>query len=101
MADRVKSAMGGKKKSSKKKKKSGKHVHKMHISHTANGKYNVEHEFPPESGEPNEVHGINDMDELQQHVAENMGPPPQAQAAAPAPQGGGGAPEPMPQPQQG
>lgn len=103
---RVKSALGGKKKASSKKsssKKGGKkHVHKMHITRTDNGKFLVNHEFqggpegelPPEG----ETHAINPED-LAQHVTDNMGVPPAGGApAGGAPAGlpaGGAPPQPM------
>jgi hypothetical protein len=52
-----------------------KHVHRMHISKTANGKFLVDHEFKSAPGEPpidSEQHAINPED-LSAHVGENLG----------------------------
>ena len=75
---RVKATLGGKKKKGSSKKKGGKkHVHRMHISRTDNGKFLVDHEFKG-SGEPGEVppeneqHAVEPQD-LAQHVTDNMG----------------------------
>lgn len=89
MADRAKSVMGSsKKKSSKKKKKSsGKKIHSMRVRHTSNGRYSVDHFDTPEAESanmPSETHGINDMDELQEHMAQNMQPQEQGEEQAEA-----------------
>lgn len=52
-----------------------KHVHKMHISPTANGKFLVDHEFKSAPGEPpidSEQHAVNPED-LSAHVGEHLG----------------------------
>jgi hypothetical protein len=76
---------GDKKKSSS---KSGK-VHEMHIRRAHSGGFIVKHhhEPDPESGAsaPSEEHVVGDVDQLQQHVADNMGDQPGAEeASAPA-----------------
>jgi hypothetical protein len=90
--DRAAHAMGGGKKPSKKSKKSKKSkVHKMHIRRTANGGYLAEHHsMPDEMGQtaPMEEHSLPDIQSLQDHVGEHMGPqqegePRSKQAAAP------------------
>jgi hypothetical protein len=66
-----------KKKPKKKAKKSGHKVHKMHISRTANDKYTAEHEFEPGTDgvtPPPETHGLENIDELKDHVGEHMAP---------------------------
>lgn len=104
---RVKSVMSGgdkKKKSKKKKSKKKKHsskVHKMHLSRTANDKYTAEHEFEPDASgvaPPSETHGLENIDELKDHVAEHMAPQEneeQANQTPAEPAPGGGAPSPM------
>jgi hypothetical protein len=83
-ASRTKSTLGGKKKKSSKASKSvaavvakaiKRHVHKMHISRTDNGKFLVDHEFkngPDEPTIPGQSHALN-PEELAGHVAENFG----------------------------
>lgn len=80
--DRVGSAMGGSKKSKSKpsKKKAGKHLHEMHIRHSANGGYIAKHIAKPQPGggpqpDPQE-HTLGDMNDLTQHVQDNMQQPP-------------------------
>lgn len=94
MADRAKAVMGSKKKSGSKKKaskkKGGKKLHELRVRHTANGRYNVDHFNTPEASAanmPDETHGVSDMDELQQHMADHMQAPQQEEAAE-MPQGG-------------
>ena len=100
---RTRSALGGKKKESKgtrvpKATKDAidraikKHVHRMHISKTDNGKFLVDHDFKSLPGEPpvdSEQHAIEPGD-LSAHVGEHLGieqPPVLPPAAAPvAPQ---------------
>jgi hypothetical protein len=85
--------MGGSKKSSSKsesKKSSKKHVHKMEIRRGASGGYIATHHSKPKPGEmadEPEEHVLPDMNQLQQHLSENMGDQPDQQAQ-PAPQGG-------------
>jgi hypothetical protein len=80
MADRVSSAMGASKKKSKSKKSKGtkRHVHEMNIRHAANGGYIVKHSFKPSANDADvpepEEHAIGDMDQLQDHVGDNMMP---------------------------
>ncbi len=99
---RTKSALGGKKSkgssrvpdATKKYVASAlkKHVHRMHISKTANGKFLVDHEFKSAPGEPpidSEQHAVNPED-LGAHVGEHMGigaepqPPAGAEPALPS-----------------
>lgn len=83
-ADRVSTTLGGsksksktgkktgkKKKSGKSKSKHGKKVKSIRIRKAANGGYVAEHEG--DSPEDNEVHQLQDMGQLQQHLAENFG----------------------------
>lgn len=77
--DRVSSALGGKKKKKKKSKKSkgsGKKPHTMHIRRAANGGYIATHDFKGDAGSPapeSEDHALGSIDELKDHVADNMG----------------------------
>jgi len=101
-ASRTKSTLGGKKKKSSEASKSvaavvakaiKRHVHKMHISRTDNGKFLVDHEFkngPDEPTIPGQSHALN-PEELASHVAENFGV---GEGAAP----GAGSPELPPAP---
>lgn len=88
---RAHSVLGG-----HKKKKGGKSkVHKMEIRHAANGGFIVEHKRKPSDMQDPEEHQIGDMDQLKQHVEDNMGQQPDAEepgeqaeaapAAAPGP----------------
>lgn len=79
-SDRVSSTLGGKSKKSSKKKKSkskskskrgSKKPRSIRIRKAANGGYVAEHEF--DQPENNEVHQLQDMDELKQHLDENLG----------------------------
>lgn len=83
-ADRVSTTLGGKKSSKKKSKKSsksgskrkskstrGKHPRSIKIRKAANGGFVAEHEG--DTPEDNEVHQLQDMDQLHQHIDENLG----------------------------
>lgn len=82
---RTKSALGGKKSKGSSRipeatkkaidKAINKHVHRMHISKTANGKFLVDHEFKSSPGEPpidSEQHAVEPAD-LSAHVGEHLG----------------------------
>lgn len=84
---RAKAAMGGKKKSSKKKKKSGKARKfgvrdRMTITRTANKKFNARHDYSDGGAED---HGLQDLDELKQHLDDHFGGEEEPQGAMPAP----------------
>ena len=83
---------GKKKSGGKGKKKGSKKPHVIHIRRAANGGFIVEHEYKKGDGdgdEPpdNEEHQVNNIDELQQHIADNMGDQEPAAAPAGAPAG--------------
>jgi hypothetical protein len=81
---RTKHTLGGQRKKSSKVSKStsaaitkaiNRHVHKMHISKTNNGKFLVDHEFKSGEGEPTipgETHALG-PEELSGHVADHFG----------------------------
>lgn len=101
-SSRVRSAMGGKKKSGKGgKKSSSRPPHKMHIRRSKNKGFIVEHEYkrkPDEAMPPdNDEHTVGDIDELKDHVGQQMGMDeeeqpvpgtPQSMPAAAPPRGG-------------
>lgn len=84
--------MGGEKKKPTAKSGKKKPVHRMNIRRAANGGFIVEHHAKPDPSDPMggqemEEHQVGDVDQLQQHVADNMGDQPDAEqepAAAPA-----------------
>lgn len=88
---RSKSVMGGGKKKSK---SSGKHPHSIHVRRGASGGFIATHHQKSKPGEMEqepEDHVLQDMPQLQQHMADHMSDQPEApepppQAAAPAPQ---------------
>ncbi len=89
MSDRAKSHMGGGKKSEKSEKKSsGEKPHEMHIKRAHGGGYIVKHHPKRKPGQMDDEateHVVPDADQLQQHVADNMGDQPPAGTPAPDP----------------
>ena len=87
---RATAGMGGGKKSGKSGKSGskGKHPHSIHIKRGASGGFIVTHHHKAKEGEQAqepEDHVVPDMDQLQQHLAENMGDQPD-QGAEPSPE---------------
>lgn len=90
-ASRANAGMGGSKSEKKSKKSSSKKPHSIHIRRGASGGFIAEHHHKAKSGEMTpeaEEHVLPDMDQLQQHIGENMSDQPE-QEAQPEPQGAG------------
>src|SRR6185312_3291057 len=97
MADRAKSHMGGSKPKSKSKSSSGDKPYEIHVRRAHGGGFIAKHHKKRKPGEMDEEpqeHVIPDIDQLQQHIADNMGDqPPAGEGPAPAPDASqGGAP---------
>lgn len=89
MSERAKSHMGGSKKSEKKSESHGDKPHEMHIKRAHGGGFIVKHHPKQKAdgsmGESTD-HVVPDADQLQSHIADNLGDqPPAGQGPSPDP----------------